>query len=68
VAHLPAVPFLSLLADLLADHLPAVGYRPPQATYLAWLDCRKLDLPREPAEVFLRRDRHDHRVMVSRCR
>ena len=31
-------------ADLLAEHLPQVGYRPPEATYLAWLDCRSLDL------------------------
>jgi cystathionine beta-lyase len=29
-----------LLADLLAQHLPEVGYGPPQASYLAWLDCR----------------------------
>lgn len=33
-----------LLADLLARQLPAVGYRMPQATYLAWLDCRALGL------------------------
>jgi cystathionine beta-lyase len=31
-----------LLADLLTEHLPLVRYRPPQATYLAWLDCRAL--------------------------
>ncbi len=31
-----------LLADLLAEHLPAVGYRPGEATYLAWLDARGL--------------------------
>lgn len=42
-----------LLADLLADALPAVGYAPPAATYLAWLDCRPLDLPQEPADFFL---------------
>jgi cysteine-S-conjugate beta-lyase len=46
-----------LLAGLLAAHLPAIGYRPPQATYLAWLDCRALELPGEPAEVFLDRGR-----------
>jgi len=33
-----------LLADLLAEHLPTVGYRVPDATYLAWLDCRALDI------------------------
>ncbi|HWH01753.1 MAG TPA: aminotransferase class I/II-fold pyridoxal phosphate-dependent enzyme [Pilimelia sp.] len=34
-----------LLADLLARHLPTVGYRVPQGTYFAWLDCRGLRLP-----------------------
>ena len=29
-----------LLAKLLAQHLPAVGYLPPEASFLAWLDCR----------------------------
>jgi len=33
-----------LLGDLLAEHLPQVRYRPPEATYLAWLDCRALGL------------------------
>jgi cystathionine beta-lyase len=46
-----------LLADLLAEHLPAVEYRPAEATYLAWLDCRALGLGDDPAEVFLRRGR-----------
>ncbi|MEU7845872.1 aminotransferase class I/II-fold pyridoxal phosphate-dependent enzyme [Micromonospora parva] len=42
-----------LLADLLAEHLPAVGYQPGQGTYLAWLDCRALGLGDDPATVFL---------------
>lgn len=46
-----------LLADLLAEHLPAITYRPGDATYLAWLDCRALDLGDDPADVFLRRGR-----------
>jgi cystathionine beta-lyase len=46
-----------LLADLLAEHLPAVRYRPGDATYLAWLDCRGLGLGDDPADVFLRRGR-----------
>ena len=46
-----------LLAELLADHLPAVRYRRPQGTYLAWLDCRALSLPDDPAAVFLERGR-----------
>jgi cystathionine beta-lyase len=41
-----------LLGDLLAEHLPAVGYTPPEGTYLAWLDCRALDLGDHPAEFF----------------
>jgi cystathionine beta-lyase len=43
-----------LLATLLAERLPEVGYRPPEGTYLAWLDCRGLNLPEDPSEVFLR--------------
>jgi cysteine-S-conjugate beta-lyase len=46
-----------LLGDLLAEHLPAVGYQQPQGTYLAWLDCRPLRLPGDPASVFLERGR-----------
>jgi cysteine-S-conjugate beta-lyase len=45
------------LADLLAEHLPGVGYEPPDAGYLAWLDCRKLGLGDNPAEAFLERGR-----------
>lgn len=44
-----------LLAALLAEHLPAVRYRPPDATYLAWLDCRGCGFDREPVEVFRER-------------
>jgi cystathionine beta-lyase len=32
-----------------------VRYGVPQGTYLAWLDCRPLDLPADPAEIFLDR-------------
>ncbi|SDT38573.1 cystathione beta-lyase [Friedmanniella luteola] len=42
-----------LLAGLLADQLPDVAHVTPDATYLAWLDCRALDLPGEPADFFL---------------
>jgi cystathionine beta-lyase len=45
----------ALLGDLLAEHLPEVGYQPPQATYLAWLDFRALGLGDDPAGWFLRR-------------
>ncbi|MGI9196190.1 MAG: MalY/PatB family protein [Candidatus Nanopelagicales bacterium] len=41
-----------LLRELLARELPAVRYSPPEATYLAWLDCRDLGLGDAPAVVF----------------
>jgi cystathionine beta-lyase len=41
-----------LLAELVAEHLPGVRYTPPEGTYLAWLDFRKLGLP-EPGAFFL---------------
>ena len=37
----------------LADKLPEVAWRPPQATFLAWLDCTRLGLGDDPAEEFL---------------
>jgi cystathionine beta-lyase len=43
------------LVDLLAEHLPGVAYQPPRATYLAWLDCRALELGDDPAETFRER-------------
>jgi cysteine-S-conjugate beta-lyase len=46
-----------LLGDLLAAHVPAVRYRMPAATYLAWLDCRELGLGDDPARVFLEHGR-----------
>lgn len=46
-----------LLGELLARHLPEVGYRPPEGTYLAWLDCRRLGLGDDPAAAFLERGR-----------
>jgi cysteine-S-conjugate beta-lyase len=48
------------LGELLGDLLPEVGYTAPEATYLAWLDCRSLGLE-NPAEFFLQ----DARVAVS---
>jgi cystathionine beta-lyase len=46
-----------LLADLCPRLLPSVSYRLPQASYLAWLDCRALGLGDDPAAVFLERGR-----------
>ena len=45
----------AVLADLLAEQLPAVRWRQPEATYLAWLDCRSLGLGDDPAAIFLDR-------------
>ena len=47
----------ALLGELLSERLPDVGYRPPEGTYLAWLDCRRLGLGDDPAAVFLERGR-----------
>jgi cysteine-S-conjugate beta-lyase len=43
--------------QLLGQRLPQAGYVPPEASYLAWVDCARLGLGPEPAEVFLRRGR-----------
>jgi cysteine-S-conjugate beta-lyase len=40
-----------LLAGLLGRHLPGIRYRPPDGTYLAWLDCTAMDLPGSPGEL-----------------
>ena len=45
----------ALLARLLREQLPAVGYVPGSATFLAWLDCRNLGLGDDPAAAFLDR-------------
>jgi len=47
----------ALLAALLREHLPAAGYAQPQASFLAWLDCRALGLGDDPSAVFLDRGR-----------
>ena len=44
-----------LLGSLLAQHLPEVGYREPQGTFLAWLDLRAYDLGPDPAAVLRER-------------
>ena len=42
-----------LVTKFVAESMPEVGFRPPEATYLAWLDCRPLGLNRSPFEFFL---------------
>jgi cystathionine beta-lyase len=41
-----------LLGDRLAAELPGVTFRPPDATFLSWLDCSALGLE-DPARFFL---------------
>lgn len=40
------------LGELVAQDLPGVVYRPPEGTFLAWLDCTALDLGDEPGKFF----------------
>ena len=47
----------ALLGERLADELPEVRWKPPEGTYLAWLDCRCLGLGDDPAAAFLARGR-----------
>ncbi len=44
------------LGALLRTHLPAVRWVPPEATYLAWLDCSAWDTA-EPRDLFLEEGR-----------
>ena len=46
-----------LLLKLLAERLPEVIWTPPEASYLAWLDCRRLGLGVDPAELLSSRAR-----------
>ena len=45
----------TLMAELIGVYLPAVKYVPPQAGYLAWLDCSALGLGDDPARFFLKK-------------
>lgn len=44
-----------LLAALLAEQLPEVGFREPEGTFLAWLDFSAYDLGPDPAAVLRER-------------
>ena len=41
------------LAQTIATELPGVTLRLPEATYLAWLDCRGLEIPGSAGQFFL---------------
>lgn len=45
------------LGRLLAERLPAVRWRPPEATFLAWLDCSALGEGDAPRDLFFDRGR-----------
>jgi cystathionine beta-lyase len=45
------------VADFIARELPGIVHFAPEATYLAWLDCRALALAPTPHEFFLERAR-----------
>jgi cystathionine beta-lyase len=46
-----------LLGDLLRQRLPKLAWHPPQATFLAWLDCTALGPDNYARERFLRHGR-----------
>jgi cystathionine beta-lyase len=45
------------LASFIGERLRGMGHVPPEATFLAWLDCRSLELPGGPFSFFLERAR-----------
>lgn len=45
------------LGQLIAARIPDICWQPPQATYLAWLDCRRIGRGDQPYDLFLRRGR-----------
>jgi cystathionine beta-lyase len=47
----------ALLADLLAEQLPEVGYTPPAAGYLTWLDVFAIGLGDDAAPAIMERGR-----------
>jgi cystathionine beta-lyase len=47
----------SLMMDFFARRLPGLHVFPPEATYMAWLDCRELRLPADPFDFFLQQAR-----------
>jgi cysteine-S-conjugate beta-lyase len=41
------------VAQFVKEEMPGVHHYTPESTYLAWLDCRALDLPDSPYKFFL---------------
>ena len=46
-----------LVADFVARELPGINMCKPEATYLAWLDCRESAVPGDPQRFFLEKAR-----------
>jgi len=46
-----------LLGTLIDEHLAGAVYRLPEATYLTWIDCRGLEIDRDPSAHFLQHAR-----------
>jgi cystathionine beta-lyase len=42
------------LGDFVKENLPGIMMYSPEGTYLAWLDCRALELPEGPYRFFLK--------------
>lgn len=42
-----------LISNLIQSRVPAIGFREPQSTYLAWFDLSKLNLGEKPTDVIL---------------
>ena len=42
-----------LLTTTIEEAMPQIKVRPPEGMYLAWLDCRSLELPQNPHAFFL---------------
>jgi cystathionine beta-lyase len=42
------------LVDFVGRNLPGIATTIPEATYLAWLDCRRAGIPGSPCEFFLK--------------
>ena len=43
----------SLVAELLAEHVPQASYVPPAASYLAWIDLSAYDVGPDPSTILL---------------
>jgi cystathionine beta-lyase len=47
----------ALLGRLLAERLPEVVWQPPEATFLAWLDCSAIGAGAAPRDLFFEKGR-----------